>query len=301
MGGSGDSGLRFHSLLSVSQIFSYTIMSFFFRNDQHQGTRRPTIQLIKVLHFISDHLPVPPEPRLICLLISNPAYVVRLPLIYPAMDVLLVEKCFLTISFSYFLGRSRFFRFRQAALSLMNTNKQSLPQEDPDAVMVDSPKENEDSVALQSFPSPTKSICTPTEDNDLHGLISSSHHSSQASISPEPVDHSSPKLPWEKLYMTEAHQTSSTLSNTFPRGSINSMRRASSVHEIEGYSNSKNIFRDRHTSEGMWHQHRPQARVFKSRPRVAADFKRRCFLNACRCNKKCFILFCLQIAAFRQW
>uniref|UniRef100_A0A674MYM0 Potassium voltage-gated channel subfamily H member 7 n=1 Tax=Takifugu rubripes TaxID=31033 RepID=A0A674MYM0_TAKRU len=145
--------------------------------------------------------------------------------------------------------KSRFFRFRQAALSLMNTNKQSLPQEDPDAVMVDSPKENEDSVALQSFPSPTKSICTPTEDNDLHGLISSSHHSSQASISPEPVNHSSPKLPWEKLYMTEAHQTSSTLSNTFPRGSINSMRRASSVHEIEGYSNSKNIFRDRHTSE----------------------------------------------------
>uniref|UniRef100_H2RQX2 Potassium voltage-gated channel subfamily H member 7 n=1 Tax=Takifugu rubripes TaxID=31033 RepID=H2RQX2_TAKRU len=144
---------------------------------------------------------------------------------------------------------NRFFRFRQAALSLMNTNKQSLPQEDPDAVMVDSPKENEDSVALQSFPSPTKSICTPTEDNDLHGLISSSHHSSQASISPEPVNHSSPKLPWEKLYMTEAHQTSSTLSNTFPRGSINSMRRASSVHEIEGYSNSKNIFRDRHTSE----------------------------------------------------
>lgn len=173
----------------------------------------------------------------------------------------------------------------------MNTNKQSLPQEDPDAVMVDSPKENEDSVALQSFPSPTKSLCTPTEDNDLHGLISSSRHSSQASVSPEPVDHSSPKLPWEKLYMTEAHQTSSTLSNTFPRGSINSMRRASSVHEIEGYSNSKNIFRDRHTSEGMWHQHRPQARLFKSRPQVAADFKRRCFLNACRCNKNVLFFF----------
>uniref|UniRef100_A0A674MN57 Potassium voltage-gated channel subfamily H member 7 n=1 Tax=Takifugu rubripes TaxID=31033 RepID=A0A674MN57_TAKRU len=137
-------------------------------------------------------------------------------------------------------------------------------EKDPDAVMVDSPKENEDSVALQSFPSPTKSICTPTEDNDLHGLISSSHHSSQASISPEPVNHSSPKLPWEKLYMTEAHQTSSTLSNTFPRGSINSMRRASSVHEIEGYSNSKNIFRDRHTSEGMWHQHHKHSSLLGS-------------------------------------
>ncbi|XP_042350596.1 potassium voltage-gated channel subfamily H member 7-like [Plectropomus leopardus] len=153
--------------------------------------------------------------------------------------------------------RSRFFRFRQAALSLMNT-KQSLPQEDPDAVMVDPPRENEGSVALQSFPSPTKSICSPIETNDTRGLIGSSHHSSQASIGPEPLDHSSPKLPWEKLYQTEPHQSSNTLSNTFPRGSINSMRRASSVHEIEAYSsNSKSIFRDRHTSEGPFNNVKP--------------------------------------------
>uniref|UniRef100_A0A3Q2Y5U0 Potassium voltage-gated channel subfamily H member 7 n=1 Tax=Hippocampus comes TaxID=109280 RepID=A0A3Q2Y5U0_HIPCM len=148
--------------------------------------------------------------------------------------------------------RGRFFRFRQAALSLMNTNKQSLPQEDPDAVMVDSPKDNEDSVALQSFPSPTKSMCSPIEANDTHALISSSHHSSQASVAPEPLDHSSPKLLWEKIYQTEVHQSSTSLSNTFPRGSVTSMRRASSVHEIEGYSSSsKSIFRDRHTNEGM--------------------------------------------------
>ncbi|KAM9342255.1 LOW QUALITY PROTEIN: voltage-gated inwardly rectifying potassium channel KCNH7 [Pholidichthys leucotaenia] len=147
--------------------------------------------------------------------------------------------------------RSRFFRFRQAALSLMNTNKQSLPQEDPDVVMVDVPKEDEDSVALESLPSPAKSICSPIEANDTHALISSSHHTSQGSIGPEPLDHSSPKLPWEKLYHTEAHQSSTSLSNTFPRGSISSMRRASSVHEIEGYSsNSKSVFRDWHTGEG---------------------------------------------------
>uniref|UniRef100_A0A3Q4MT83 Potassium voltage-gated channel subfamily H member 7 n=1 Tax=Neolamprologus brichardi TaxID=32507 RepID=A0A3Q4MT83_NEOBR len=147
--------------------------------------------------------------------------------------------------------QSKFFRFRQAALSLMNTNKQSLPQEDPDAVMVDLPKEDKDSVALESFPSPTKSICSPIEANDTHALIGSSHHSSQASIGPEPLDHSSPKLPWDKLYHSEPHQSSTSLSNTFPRGSISSMRRASSVHEIEGYSsNSKNLFRDRHTNEG---------------------------------------------------
>ncbi|KAI4806010.1 hypothetical protein KUCAC02_010602 [Chaenocephalus aceratus] len=56
--------------------------------------------------------------------------------------------------------RSRFFRFRQAALSLMNT-KQSLPQEDPDAVMVDQPKENEGSMALQSFPHPPRASAVP--------------------------------------------------------------------------------------------------------------------------------------------
>ncbi|CAB1459417.1 unnamed protein product [Pleuronectes platessa] len=145
---------------------------------------------------------------------------------------------------------SRFFRFRQAALSLMNT-KQSLPQEDPDAVMVDSPKENQNSVALQNLPSPAKSVCSPIEANDTHALISSSRHSSQASVGPEPLDHSSPKLLWEKLYQMEAHQSSTSLSNTFPRGSISSMRRASSVHEIEAYSsNSKGVFRDRHSNEG---------------------------------------------------
>lgn len=153
---------------------------------------------------------------------------------------------------SHFLGRSRFVRFRQAAFSLMNT-KQSLPQEDPDAVMVDPPKENEGSVALQSFPSPTKSMCSPIETNDTHGLIDSSHKSSQASVGPEPLCHLSPKHIWETLYQTEPHQSSTTLSNTFPRGSFNSMRRASSVHEMEAYSsNSKSIFKDCHTSEGMY-------------------------------------------------
>ncbi|KAL6100768.1 kcnh7 [Pungitius sinensis] len=148
--------------------------------------------------------------------------------------------------------RSRFFRFRHAALSLMNT-KQSLPQEDPDAVMVEPPKENEGSVALQSFPSPTKSICSPIEIDDTHGLIGSSRHSSQGSVGPEPLGHSSPKHLWDKLYQTEPHQSSTTLSNTFPRGSTNSMRRASSVHEMEAYSsNSKSVFKDRHTSEGAF-------------------------------------------------
>ncbi|XP_036814770.1 potassium voltage-gated channel subfamily H member 7 isoform X7 [Oncorhynchus mykiss] len=151
--------------------------------------------------------------------------------------------------------KGRFFRFRQAALSLVS-NKQSLPQEDPDAVVVDSlsPKQNEDSVALTNFQSPpTEDNCSPTDANDTRALISSSHHSSQASVhGPGPLDHSSPKQhPWDRLYQTEAHQSTTCLAHTISRGSISgsSMRRASSVHDIEGFSNSKSMFRDRHASE----------------------------------------------------
>uniref|UniRef100_A0A673Y6N9 Potassium voltage-gated channel subfamily H member 7 n=1 Tax=Salmo trutta TaxID=8032 RepID=A0A673Y6N9_SALTR len=151
--------------------------------------------------------------------------------------------------------KGRFFRFRQAAFSLVS-NKQSLPQEDPDAVMVDSPspKQNEDSVALTNFQSPpTEDNCSPTDANDTRALISSSHHSSQASVhGPGPLDHSSPKQhPWDKLYQTEAHQSTTCLAHTISRGSISgsSMRRASSVQDIEGFNNSKSMFRDRHASE----------------------------------------------------
>ncbi|XP_067083954.1 potassium voltage-gated channel subfamily H member 7-like [Osmerus mordax] len=146
--------------------------------------------------------------------------------------------------------KSRFFRFRQAAFSLMGTSKQSLPQEDPDGVMVDSPKPPEDSLALTSLPSPSKD--SPTDANDTHALISPSHHSSQASVT-APLDHSSPKHPWDRLYQTEQHQSTTCLAatNAYPQGSIGSMRRASSVHDIEGFSsNSKALFRDRHQSEG---------------------------------------------------
>uniref|UniRef100_A0A4W5RWP0 Potassium voltage-gated channel subfamily H member 7 n=1 Tax=Hucho hucho TaxID=62062 RepID=A0A4W5RWP0_9TELE len=132
------------------------------------------------------------------------------------------------------LGKGRFFRFRQAALSLVS-NKQSLPQEDPDAVMVDSPS----SVALTNFQSPpTKENCSPTTAKDTRALISSSHHSSQASLhGPGPLSHSSPKQhPWDRLYQTEAHQSTTCLAHNISRGSISgsSMRRASSVHDIEG-------------------------------------------------------------------
>ncbi|KAG7269112.1 hypothetical protein CRUP_008413 [Coryphaenoides rupestris] len=152
----------------------------------------------------------------------------------------------------------RFFRFRQAALSLMGASKQSLPQEDPDAVLVDSPKPppgDQDPGPLRSSPSPTKGSCSPTDPdaNDMRALIVSSRRSSQASAGPRPrpLDHSSPKHRWEKLYQSGEQQSSNSLANIFPRDSLGSMRRASSVHDMEGFScNSKGLFRDRHASEG---------------------------------------------------
>ncbi|XP_010889176.1 potassium voltage-gated channel subfamily H member 7 isoform X2 [Esox lucius] len=152
--------------------------------------------------------------------------------------------------------KGRFFRFRQAALSLVS-NKQSLPQDDPDAVTVDcpSPNQNKGSVSPTDFQSsPTKEKCSPTEGNDTRALIGSSHQSSLASVrGHEPLDHSSPKQhPWDRLYQMEGHQSTTCLAHTISRGSLSegSMRRASSVHDIEGFSNSKNMFRDRHASEG---------------------------------------------------
>ncbi|CAL8321436.1 unnamed protein product [Merluccius merluccius] len=151
--------------------------------------------------------------------------------------------------------RKRFFRFRQAALSLMGTSKQSLPQEDPDAVLVDSskPPEDRDSVPPRSSPSPTKGSCSPTDPdgNDTRALIGSSRRSSHAGVGAGPLDHSSPKHPWEKLHQHGEQQSSNSLSNTFPRDSVGSMRRASSVHDMEGFScNAKGLLRDRHASEG---------------------------------------------------
>ncbi|CAL8268642.1 unnamed protein product, partial [Lota lota] len=156
--------------------------------------------------------------------------------------------------------RKRFFRFRQAALSLMGTTKQSLPQEDPDAVLVDSPRppEGQDAVAPRSPPSPTKGSCGPAEPdaNDTRALIGSSRRTSRASEGPRPregprpLDHSSPKPPWEKLHQGE-EQSSGSLSHPVPRDSLGSVRRASSLHDMEGFScNAKGLFRERHGSEG---------------------------------------------------
>uniref|UniRef100_H3D6X2 Potassium voltage-gated channel subfamily H member 7 n=1 Tax=Tetraodon nigroviridis TaxID=99883 RepID=H3D6X2_TETNG len=143
--------------------------------------------------------------------------------------------------------KGRFFRFRFPALPLLGVSKQSLPQEDPDAVMVDSPRHSDGSVATHDYQLPTtRESCSPSYGNDTRALIASSHCSTPIS---GPLDHSSPKSPWERTYPDQAPSIPG-LTPTASRESVCSIRRASSVHDMEGFgSNSKVVFRDRHASE----------------------------------------------------
>lgn len=118
-------------------------------------------------------------------------------------------------------------------------------------VVIDSSKHSDDSVAMKHFKSPTKESCSPSEADDTKALIQPSQCSPLVNIS-GPLDHSSPKRQWDRLY-PDRLQSSSQLTHSRSRESLCSIRRASSVHDIEGFSvHPKNIFRDRHASEGMF-------------------------------------------------
>ncbi|KAL4656614.1 potassium voltage-gated channel subfamily H member 7-like [Arapaima gigas] len=132
--------------------------------------------------------------------------------------------------------KSRFFRFRLPVLSLLGASKQSLPQEDPDTVTVDSPKASDSADAPNDLKSPTKASSCPGT------LIAPGNM-------PGPLDHSSPKWQWDRL-CPEQDPSSTCLGHVTSHESVCSMRRASSAQDIEGFSsNAKNTFRDRHASE----------------------------------------------------
>ncbi|XP_010605162.1 potassium voltage-gated channel subfamily H member 7 isoform X7 [Fukomys damarensis] len=142
----------------------------------------------------------------------------------------------------------KLFGFKFPGLRVLSYRKQSLPQEDPDVVVIDSSKHSDDSVAMKHFKSPTKESCSPSEADDTKALIQPSKCSPLVNIS-GPLDHSSPKRQWDRLY-PDMLQSSSQLTHSRSRESLCSIRRASSVHDMEGFSaHPKNIFRDRHASE----------------------------------------------------
>ncbi|XP_072838283.2 voltage-gated inwardly rectifying potassium channel KCNH7 isoform X2 [Pogona vitticeps] len=142
----------------------------------------------------------------------------------------------------------RLFGFKIPRMSLLPYRKQSLPQEDPDAVIVDSSKHSDDSMAMKHFKSPVKESCSPSEADDTKALIQPSTCSPPVDIS-GPLDHSSPKRQWDRLYPDMLH-SSTALTHAPSKESLCSIRRASSVHNIEGFTIHPNdVFRGRHASE----------------------------------------------------
>uniref|UniRef100_A0A674PQJ3 Potassium voltage-gated channel subfamily H member 7 n=1 Tax=Takifugu rubripes TaxID=31033 RepID=A0A674PQJ3_TAKRU len=186
-------------------------------------------------------IPVKNEEGVVIMFILNFDYILNENLVFVFRDCPILPPAW---------PAGRFFRFRFPALPLLGISKQSLPQEDPDAVMVDSPHHSDGSVATHDYQLPTtRESCSPSYANDTRALIAPTHYSAPIS---GPLDHSSPKSPWDRIYPDEAvaqtqHQS---LTPTASRESVCSIRRASSVHDMEGFgSNSKMVFRDRHASE----------------------------------------------------
>ncbi|XP_067890636.1 potassium voltage-gated channel subfamily H member 7-like [Heterodontus francisci] len=145
-------------------------------------------------------------------------------------------------------GRGRFFRLKLPAIRLLTSSKQSLPQEDPDVVVVEPSQVSDDSLAMKDLKSPTSESCGPSEFEDTKALTEPGSSPPFVNL-PGPLDHSSPKRHWDGLN-PDTLQSTSGLTYSQSRESVCSMRRASSVHDVERYHvNSRSIFRDRHASE----------------------------------------------------
>ncbi|XP_061552285.1 potassium voltage-gated channel subfamily H member 7-like [Phycodurus eques] len=156
--------------------------------------------------------------------------------------------------------KRRAFHFHLPVLPFLGISKQSLPQEDPDGLMVDSPCHSDDSVAMCNDRLPNiRDSWSPPNPNDTRTLIAPSFCSTPVSA---PLDHSSPKGVWGRLYPDEAVVKSQgdtmfaapSIPGLIPnasRDSVCSIRRASSLYDVDGFrSCSKMAFRDRHASEG---------------------------------------------------
>ncbi|XP_060683740.1 potassium voltage-gated channel subfamily H member 7-like [Hemiscyllium ocellatum] len=142
----------------------------------------------------------------------------------------------------------KFFRLKLPAIRLLASSKQSLPQEDPDVVVVEPSQVSDDSLAMKDLKSPTSESCGPSEFEETKALTEPGSSPPFVNL-PGPLDHSSPKRHWDGLN-PDTLQSTSGLTYSQSRESVCSMRRASSVHDIEGYHvNSRIIFRDRHASE----------------------------------------------------
>lgn len=120
-------------------------------------------------------------------------------------------------------GRSKSFRLKLPALLALAGSKQSLPQEPPDAVVVDFSKQSSESGPEEATSSLDPSCPGGAQPEDQAALMGDGP--------PEPpITHSSPRA--DRLALHAAFSNCS-LARSRSRESVHSVRRASSVDDIE--------------------------------------------------------------------
>ncbi|XP_039225785.1 potassium voltage-gated channel subfamily H member 2 isoform X1 [Crotalus tigris] len=150
-------------------------------------------------------------------------------------------------------GRGKSFRLKLPALLALAGSKQSLPQDDPDeAVVVDLSKPSSESVVLDEVTSSLEPPCLGCEEEeepeDQRALM---ERRAEAGEDP-PVTHSSPRTEKAAHLHLEASFSNCSVSRSRSRESCYSVRRASSVDDIEAMKGDgeKGWAHSRHASTG---------------------------------------------------
>uniref|UniRef100_A0A8C4JYR5 Voltage-gated inwardly rectifying potassium channel KCNH2 n=1 Tax=Dromaius novaehollandiae TaxID=8790 RepID=A0A8C4JYR5_DRONO len=126
-------------------------------------------------------------------------------------------------------GRSKSFKLKLPALLALTASKQSLPQEPPDAVIVDFSKHSSESAPDEATSSLENSCLGCSQPEDQKALMELEEGEAEGRPEP-PVTHSSPRADRLNLH---ASFSNCSLTRSRSRESFHSVRRASSVDDIE--------------------------------------------------------------------
>ncbi|KAM9163491.1 voltage-gated inwardly rectifying potassium channel KCNH2 [Pangshura tecta] len=131
-------------------------------------------------------------------------------------------------------GRSKSFKVKLPALLALTASKQSLPQGGPDGVIVDFSKPSSESGAPDDVTSSLDNSCLGSQLEERRALVepeAGRGPPGEAGLEP-PITHSSPRADRDRLRL-DASFSNCSLSRSRSRESCHSVRRASSVDDIE--------------------------------------------------------------------
>ncbi|KAG9471582.1 hypothetical protein GDO78_014161 [Eleutherodactylus coqui] len=147
-------------------------------------------------------------------------------------------------------GRGKSFRLKFPALLTLTGSKQSLPQEDPDVVVVDFSKHSTDSMALEDVTVAPVDNCVGSRPEDQQALISSTEPKREEDGSKDLAVQASPRADKDHLNLDMSFSNCS-MTRSRSRESFYSIRRASSVDDIEAMKvDLDKKFRKRNSSTG---------------------------------------------------